>query len=164
MKLRSLFVAALVALTAACSSTPTPSPTPTSAPPPTAPPRLFQVELKINVEVQGLTRQPNGAYQCQQGMGTLSVTPSFIKHEVKETHFEGHVVKAVRFGEGNANWIEYDELLAKRVRALVVNSRFGAVVPTYKAPDRTQVAHPVSFPRLDDELRTLRLCLAPTPR
>lgn len=160
--MKHLLVVILVALVAACSPTPDPSAMPT--PTPTSPPRLHQVELKINVDVPGLTRQLNGAYQCQQGLTTLSVTPSFVKNEEVKSHFEGHVVKTVRFSEGNANWIEYDELLAKRVRALIVNSRFGAKVPTYKAPDRTQVAHPVSFPRLDDELRTLSLCVAPPPR
>lgn len=158
MKLRYVIVAALMALTACATPPPQPAPAP-----PAPPSRLFQVELKTNVPVDGLDKQPNSSYLCEQGMETLSAIPSLIKYEVAESHFEGHVVKTVRFGEGNANWIEYDTVIAERVRALIVNNRFGAKVPTYKASDGKEVRHPVSFPPIDEELRKLDLCLVKPP-
>lgn len=158
MKLRYVIVAALMALTACTTPPPQPAPAP-----PAPPSRLFQVELKINVPVDGLEKQPNSSYLCKLGMETLSVTPSFVRDEEVKSHFDGHVVKTVRFGASNANWIEYDTAIAKRVRALIVNNRFGAAVPTYKANDGTEVRHPVSFPKIDGELRKLDLCLEKPP-
>lgn len=156
VKLRYVIVATLMAAVTACSHAPPPQPTP-----PTPPARMHQLELKTNVEVPGLAKQLNGSYLCQQGLVSLSVTPSLVKHEVKETPFEGHIIKAVRFGEKNAHWVEYDAV-ADRARAVIINHRSGAEIPVYSASDGSRHRYPaVSSPSTDSELRTFVICVEP---